>query len=234
MSQNWARSVLDIQVGYSENLDRVREVLAVIAHGHVGGRDVQGRHHRGAGGVGRRAAGPRRGHRARVLKTEAARQWEIAREMRERVKERFDEIGIEIPRPQRSVWQPRPASSPAPPHSRGSHEPASDAHMACCHVAAVLVTGATGYLGRRLVPELPRRRLPGAGMVREPRPDPAPPGPGDVECPSDAHDALAVARPVRRVDVAYSCCTRSAPAPTSPDRAGQGDARSSTPASSGV
>ena len=32
MSQNWARTVLDIRVGYDEDLDRVREILGDVAH----------------------------------------------------------------------------------------------------------------------------------------------------------------------------------------------------------
>ena len=39
-----------------------------------------------------------------VLKTAPLEQWEVAREMRERVKARFDLEGIEIPLPQRVVW----------------------------------------------------------------------------------------------------------------------------------
>ena len=39
-----------------------------------------------------------------TLKTAPMEQWEVAREMRERVKARFDYEGIEIPLPQRVVW----------------------------------------------------------------------------------------------------------------------------------
>jgi small conductance mechanosensitive channel len=39
-----------------------------------------------------------------VVKTDPAEQWVIARELRLRIKEAFDEAGIEIPFPQRTVW----------------------------------------------------------------------------------------------------------------------------------
>jgi small conductance mechanosensitive channel len=39
-----------------------------------------------------------------VVKTAPLQQWSVARELRERVKDRFDAEGIEIPLPQRMVW----------------------------------------------------------------------------------------------------------------------------------
>jgi small conductance mechanosensitive channel len=39
-----------------------------------------------------------------VVKTAPLEQWKVARELRRRVKTAFDEHGIEIPLPQRSLW----------------------------------------------------------------------------------------------------------------------------------
>ena len=55
-----------------------------------------------------------------VVKTAPLQQWSVARELRERVKDRFDAEGIEIPLPQRMVWRRDPpqtagSSSEAPP-----------------------------------------------------------------------------------------------------------------------
>ena len=42
-----------------------------------------------------------------VLKTRPNEQFPVARELRARIKQAFDEEGIEIPFPQRSVWHRR-------------------------------------------------------------------------------------------------------------------------------
>jgi len=47
-----------------------------------------------------------------VLKTAPLEQWSVAREMRERIKDRFDAEGIEIPLPQRMVWHRDVPSEP--------------------------------------------------------------------------------------------------------------------------
>ena len=39
-----------------------------------------------------------------TLKTAPMQQWTVAREMRERIKARFDHEGIEMPFPQRVIW----------------------------------------------------------------------------------------------------------------------------------
>jgi len=112
MSQNWARSVLDIQVGYSENLDRVREVLREIAHDMWEDEAFKGDVIEEPEVWGVERLDPEAVIVRVVLKTKPLAQWEVAREMRERIKERFDALGIEIPLPQRVVWhrdEPRPA-----------------------------------------------------------------------------------------------------------------------------
>jgi small conductance mechanosensitive channel len=118
MSQNWARSVLDIQVGYSENLDRVREVLRVIAHDMWEDEAFKGDIIEEPEVWGVERLDPEAVIVRVVLKTKPLAQWEVAREMRERIKEHFDALGIEIPLPQRVVWhrdQPRPAEPGAQP-----------------------------------------------------------------------------------------------------------------------
>ena len=118
MSQNWARSVLDIQVGYSENLDRVREVLRVIAHDMWEEEAFKGDIIEEPEVWGVERLDPEAVIVRVVLKTKPLAQWEVAREMRERIKERFDALGIEIPLPQRVVWhrdEPRATKPDAQP-----------------------------------------------------------------------------------------------------------------------
>lgn len=110
-SQNWARTVLDISVGYDEDLVRVRGVLAEVAHGLWDDEDYHGRvlEEPEVWGVEELAAD---GVVVRlVLKTAPLEQWAIAREMRQRIKARFDHEGIEIPFPQRVVWARQEASA---------------------------------------------------------------------------------------------------------------------------
>jgi moderate conductance mechanosensitive channel len=104
MSQNWARTVLDIPVAFSEDIGRVRAVLKDVAHEMWEDPDYQpdileepevwGVERWDPDGVIVRV----------VLKTAPLQQWSVAREMRERIKDRFDAEGIEIPLPQRMVW----------------------------------------------------------------------------------------------------------------------------------
>ncbi len=111
-SQNWARTVLDIGVGYGEDLARVRAVLQEVAHDLwidedftgviIEEPEVWGVEDLAADAVTMRV----------TLKTAPLEQWRVAREMRGRIKSRFDYEGIEIPFPQRVVWQ-RAAPAPA-------------------------------------------------------------------------------------------------------------------------
>jgi small conductance mechanosensitive channel len=104
MSQNWARTVLDINVGYREDLARVRRVLDEVAHDLwedddfrgviIEQPEVWGVESLGVDGIVVRV----------TLKTAPMEQWGVARAMRERIKARFDHEGIEIPYPQRVVW----------------------------------------------------------------------------------------------------------------------------------
>ena len=104
MSQNWARTVLDISVSYHEDLVKVRRVLQEVAHDMWEDEDFKGRvieeptvwgvEDLGIDGVVVRVA----------LKTAPLEQWSVARALRERIKARFDYEGIEIALPQRVVW----------------------------------------------------------------------------------------------------------------------------------
>ena len=49
-----------------------------------------------------------------VVKTVPLEQWKVARELRRRIKARFDREGVEIPFPQRAVWL-RQDDGPQPP-----------------------------------------------------------------------------------------------------------------------
>ncbi|WP_253942956.1 MULTISPECIES: mechanosensitive ion channel family protein [Nocardioides] len=105
MSQNWARTVLDVTVGYSEDLVKVRRVLEEVAHDLwvdedftglvVEEPEVWGVESLGVDGIVVRV----------TLKTAPMEQWGVARAMRERVKARFESEGINLAVAQRVLWQ---------------------------------------------------------------------------------------------------------------------------------
>jgi small-conductance mechanosensitive channel len=111
-SQNWARTVLDISVSYAEDLDHVREVLADVAHGLWDDEDYKDVIIEEPEVWGVQTLAPD-GVVVRVtLKTAPMEQWNVAREMRERIKARFDHEGIEMALPQRVVWHRDPKAGP--------------------------------------------------------------------------------------------------------------------------
>jgi small conductance mechanosensitive channel len=117
MSQNWARTVLDVPVSFAEDLSRVRTILSEVAHDVwedeayspliVEEPEIWGVERWDPNGVVMRV----------TLKTAPMEQWAVAREMRERIKSRFDAEGIEIALPQRVVWR---GEAPVPPRGPGS------------------------------------------------------------------------------------------------------------------
>jgi small-conductance mechanosensitive channel len=104
MSQNWARTVLDVSVGYGEDLARVRSVLADVAHDLWEDEDFKGRIIEEPSVWGVQDLGPDAVVVRVALKTAPLEQWAVAREMRQRIKYRFDHEGIEIPFAQRVLW----------------------------------------------------------------------------------------------------------------------------------
>jgi small conductance mechanosensitive channel len=103
-SQNWSRAVVDVGVAYGEDLARVKTVLTDVAHAMW--EDEEFRHviieEPEVTGVEALMADS---VTLRVLvKTAPLEQWAVARELRQRIKARFDHEGIEIPFAQRVVW----------------------------------------------------------------------------------------------------------------------------------
>lgn len=104
MSQQWSRALLDVDVAYGTDIDVASEVIrqtalnmwreepwddAILEEPEVWGVEALG-----ADGISIRL----------VVKTRPLEQWKTARELRRRIKRAFDEVGIEIPFPQRTIW----------------------------------------------------------------------------------------------------------------------------------
>src|SRR5262245_9360460 len=101
LTKEWARAVVDVTVGYRENLEKVFRVLERIGdrlHEDWPDRVTEkptmlGIEQLGQDGVIIRC----------VSKTPPMKQWEVMREWRRRIKEEFERQGIEIPVTQKTV-----------------------------------------------------------------------------------------------------------------------------------
>ncbi len=103
-SQGWARAVLDVPIAYGEDIARVRELLVEVARELSADErfaemileepEVWGVEALNADSVIVRV----------VIKTAPLKQWDVARELRERIKAVFDREGVEVPFAQRMIW----------------------------------------------------------------------------------------------------------------------------------
>lgn len=115
MTKDYSYAVLETGVAYREDTDAVTEEIIAVAkelqEDDTFGPLIQGELEvMGVNELGDSAV---------VIKTRtrtiAGRQWSVAREMRRRIKRRFDEIGIEIPFPHQTIYFGEPKSGSAPP-----------------------------------------------------------------------------------------------------------------------
>jgi small-conductance mechanosensitive channel len=103
-SQNWSRAVVDVGVGYDEDIARARRVLTEVAHDLWDDEDYRSVIIEQPEVTGVEALNPDAITLRVLVKTAPLEQWAVARELRQRIKARFDHEGIEIPFPQRVVW----------------------------------------------------------------------------------------------------------------------------------
>jgi small conductance mechanosensitive channel len=103
-SQQWARVVLDVEVAYDTSIKHAMTVIKAVADEVwreaipnatiLEEPEIWGVEGFGASAIAIRLA----------VKVEPGEQFATAREIRRRLKEAFDQEGIEIPFPQRTVW----------------------------------------------------------------------------------------------------------------------------------
>lgn len=100
-SKDWARAVVDVGVAYKEEPDRVRQVLEKVAieskNDATIGRDM----YAVPDVLGVEMLGEYEVIWRMLADTKPGKQWQVARDLRERVKVAFDEAGVEIPFPHR-------------------------------------------------------------------------------------------------------------------------------------
>jgi small-conductance mechanosensitive channel len=103
-SQNWARTVLDIPVALDQDLRRVQEVLRDVAHDLWDDEDFKAVVIEEPEVWGVEDLTPNWVTVRVVLKTAPLEQWAVAREMRQRIKFRFEHEGIQLAHPTATPW----------------------------------------------------------------------------------------------------------------------------------
>lgn len=113
LTRTWARAVLDVSVSYREDADRVMEVLREV--GREVEQDARWKHYlvEEVTVPGIEAFGDSAFTVRVMAKTVPLKQWDVARELRRRIKRRFDADGISIPSPQRTfLWKEDGGANP--------------------------------------------------------------------------------------------------------------------------
>jgi moderate conductance mechanosensitive channel len=113
MTKAWSRAVLDIGIAYKEDVDRVMAVLRSIGEDLEADPDwgpllLETPQVPGVEGFADSAVTVRM-----VAKTLPLKQWDVARELRRRIKNRFDAEGIELPFPHVTFYWGEGQSLPA-------------------------------------------------------------------------------------------------------------------------
>ena len=105
LTHHWSQVALEIEIAYKENVDEVMEVIQAVANELkedkqlgmyiTGQAQMLGVDKLGDSGVIIKI----------LIRTKPSRQWLIKRELLRRIKNRFDELGIEIPFPHRTIYR---------------------------------------------------------------------------------------------------------------------------------
>ncbi len=118
-SQHWSRALLDIDVAYDTDIEHAKEVIKRVADELWHERDdiLEAPEVWGVESLGPHSVVIRL-----VVKTRPSDQYDVSRQLRQRLKETFDAEGIEIPFQQQTVWNriddSREPATPAPAEPR--------------------------------------------------------------------------------------------------------------------
>ncbi len=101
LSKEWARSVLDVPISYREEVDQVMELLQQVGRELAAEEPWKNVLLEPLQIFGVERFGESELVIRVVVKTVPLKQWEVGRELRRRIKIRFDEKGVQIPFPHR-------------------------------------------------------------------------------------------------------------------------------------
>jgi len=111
MTHGWSQVKMEIGVGYSEDIERVSQVILEAATELCQSPEWKDKVLAKPVVPGLQSFGDSSLNIRLVVKTQPGVQWGLARALRKRIKERFDEEGIEIPFPQRVIHHVHTANS---------------------------------------------------------------------------------------------------------------------------
>ncbi len=103
-TREWSRAVLDVGVAYREDVDRVMDLLRDIGTGLAADPDFGPLILEPPEVLGIDAFGESQVTIKIMVTTKPLKQWLVARELRRRIKNRFDAEGVEIPYPHVTVY----------------------------------------------------------------------------------------------------------------------------------
>jgi len=104
MTRDWARAVCHIGVGYDADLNQVQEIIERVGAEMYEEPEWKSMLLEAPTFVGVTELGDSAVTVRCMAKVEPGEQWALTRELNRRLKDAFDEAGIEIPFPQRVVW----------------------------------------------------------------------------------------------------------------------------------
>jgi small conductance mechanosensitive channel len=104
LSKEWSRVVLDIGISYREEIDSIIDLLTQIAKELEREEPYKGAILEPAQILGVERFGESQLVIRMIVKTMPLKQWDVGRELRRRIKNRFDEKGIQIPLPHRVLF----------------------------------------------------------------------------------------------------------------------------------
>lgn len=104
LSKEWSRAVVDIGISYRDDVDHIIDLLAQIGKELAGEEPYQSAILESPQILGVERFGESQLVIRMIVKTMPLKQWEVGRELRRRIKNRFDEKGIQIPSPHRILF----------------------------------------------------------------------------------------------------------------------------------
>jgi small conductance mechanosensitive channel len=119
MTKDWSAMVFDIGVAYSSDTDEVEEVMKEVAEGLRSDDSFKDRILEPMEIMGVDAFADSAVIIKARLKTKPVQQWSVGREYRRRLKKAFDEKGIEIPFPHRTITWDSPGAPAGLPAGTG-------------------------------------------------------------------------------------------------------------------